>query len=473
MWGSPWALVGLGVCAGTIGILIPALVGPLIIIAGAALIGLCTAIYFPAYLEKLPLIAIVVLCTVAPFDTQTGSIYVVLGRLTVADVFLALAVLMALPGWVAYGRRISSIPLNLFLGYTLLSCAYSVSVGTSVHNVLYEVRPLAYYSLAGVLTSLRPSVRDTRFYFLLTLGGALAASLKALAIAIFFPGLAQKPGVLVATVTRAGAAIRVVVGSSWAEAGFLLAFPFVAHSRSIRLQKYILPATAILLGAIVISYTRTIWLSVLLAVLLCLPFLGFDWLRSTVRLALLSAACLALLLALEPQILASVSSGVLSRLSAVNTSRTLAERAIETGPALAAFRLSPILGAGLGHVLVLPSFAFYGFNEVTGFIHNGFLFVLTKEGVVGLALFTWLLATATWRAGWTALKSRDVLTRLMASGCLGGLIAFIVTNNYAPFITESVAGVVAIALMIGITDRLRFETSQVIEEGGHAEQTWI
>ncbi|GEM_PF-6584776 len=460
-WGfNPMTVIGFGggACLLAIAVAVwqPGLLLPVTGLALLVDLALVLNVVLPADARYVPLLGLVTVASLAP---TAGAISVVAGRVTLTDILLGLVLIQTIGWWRAGGRDVASMPAQLLVLYWGISVLLALAQGINTKNVLLDARPLAYFAVAIAVAGCPGAARATRILFGgLCLAAAVAAA-KAIATAALFSRLAASNGSQgrVAAVIRLGNVVRVVAGSDWAQAGFAMLFPLLVLVRRRRRRAEVAVLLALTAGGVVVSYTRTVWLSVLAGVIAILPLMGFSWFKGWARVLALAALVGGLTLVIAPQALNAISGGVGDRLDQRNAFVSLQDRTLEVGPAVSAFASDPIFGAGLGtqiarvrESLSLPSVS-------TGFLHNGYLFLLAKQGILGLLVFLAAVGTALLRAYRVARSDAPLAARAMAIAAFAGLVSLLVSNYSAPFSTEEVDGVVLTALLIGLCDRLYWE----------------
>ena len=83
-----------------------------------------------------------------------------------------------------------------------------------------------------------------------------------------------------------------------------------------------------------------------------------------------------------------------------------------------------LLGVGIGnYVPTYPAYALPGWKDALGHAHNYYLHIAAETGLVGLAAYLFLLG-ASFRHGWSAVRSLTGAYQGVALGVLGVLTAF-------------------------------------------------
>ena len=121
-------------------------------------------------------------------------------------------------------------------------------------------------------------------------------------------------------------------------------------------------------------------------------------------------------------------------------------RLVELANALRHIHESPWFGKGLGYTILFTEPIFWSLHS-EWFIHENYLLVWLKQGLVGLALFVWLLIAAVR----TGLKGRNLPDRWQASWCAGtAAVTFhLMIYSLVHFPLAEVNSCFALALMWG------------------------
>ena len=155
-----------------------------------------------------------------------------------------------------------------------------------------------------------------------------------------------------------------------------------------RWKPMILVLLAIDLFALAITFSRGYWITTAVG-LFALVFL----LRGQARRRMITLSALAMLLAfvvgvvILPRIFGALFTGIGERFSSVSINTlSLQDRLAESEAVLHKITMSPIVGYGLGALFSFFDIIRHGTIE-TWYIHNGYLFILFKFGIVGFCLF--------------------------------------------------------------------------------------
>lgn len=149
-----------------------------------------------------------------------------------------------------------------------------------------------------------------------------------------------------------------------------------------------LPLLGVNILALGLTFTRGYWVATALGVIFMIFFLG-----SGVRGRLLGFLGTGLLVMVAgaavvfPRIFGLLFDVISARASSITlASESLKDRLIESAAVISGIKGSPIIGNGFG-----ANFTFYeilkGFTVTTWYIHNGYLFLLFKLGIVGAVMY--------------------------------------------------------------------------------------
>jgi hypothetical protein len=219
-------------------------------------------------------------------------------------------------------------------------------------------------------------------------------------------------------------------------------------------------ATCLMLGALWLTGSRSALVAAPLAGVLVLAVMASLKGRSPLRPALIGAAVLMLMALAIAQ-------------SSENTGRPLSPAAsirVEfTRTGLRMFSTHPVFGVGVGRYYLLStkfSSAQLRGVDLRENAHNNFLQILAELGIVGLALFLWILV-AVRRHVWAALVASRASPILL--GAVGGLSAFLLTCLAGhPLLIPEVA--YAFWLALGLTAGLAAESQPAADE--HLIRKW-
>jgi len=331
------------------------------------------------------------------------------GSLHLTDILLLELLVLVLVGFAVSRRRRRTrtpmdLPLLLFYLAALVTAVVGLSAGTEVERVRRAGRVVTYYLLFFAVTDL---VRTRRQLAFLVKGMFAIAALVAAAMVVqaaIGPAAALMPGRVEAASTfgRSSEALRILPpGQVTVYVLFVTSLCFLMLRK--RDRPMVLSGSfylALLLGvAILLTYNRTYWVSVMVSVGILLGVAQTGKRSRLLRVigVGLVAAGLAVLIAVGSggKLNAAVTA-MSQRFASLFAGRELLEssslemRKIENGFALQRIREHPLLGIGLGsryrsNLLYWSN----GEDPLQGYIHNGYLWILVKTGVAGLVPLLW------------------------------------------------------------------------------------
>ncbi|MDQ6672946.1 MAG: O-antigen ligase family protein [Chloroflexota bacterium] len=451
---------------------------------GAAAIGLplvCT-LWRRAELGLLGLLAL----TAGLLRASDLYLRLPLGGLYPAD--LALVMLLAVVSLRAVfhdGLSVGWLPVNgPLIGFLVVcagSAAYAATLrGVPIHQALNEVRPIAFYGVA-LVTML--AVRRPKDLTTLLFGLFLLADVIALALVLQqFAGAGNKllPGMDDWQVNAIGAAGATNVGGGQTGFGsvrvvppaslllfFLMVFAFVRMltSRPSVRPVYVVQFAVLNVG-LLLTYTRAQWLASVLALGLSTLMLPGAARRRLVRavpaVVLILGLCVTPFAAgVEPPgslgpFLSALVSRATSTLAPAETlaSPSLQWRGFEMEQALRSIAAAP-QGVGLGNTyrsvttLAGEAAGYQGAEPLNRFVHNSYLYIAVKTGLLGLAIFVWFclaFVVSSWRLLRRLPEGRYRWLTLAAMASFVGIMQWSLTE--ANFMQTGSTAVVG--LMVGI-----------------------
>jgi hypothetical protein len=124
----------------------------------------------------------------------------------------------------------------------------------------------------------------------------------------------------------------------------------------------------------------------------------------------------------------------------------------------------PIFGQGLGFTIVVPQTIGEHLKE-QWFVHQNYLLVTLKQGLVGLALWVWLLIGFVR----TGLKGRSLPNRVEQSWCTGAaaLVIYCMVDGFVHFPLAETNTIFTFALATGVSMRLVATDSVALRWKGH------
>lgn len=347
-------------------------------------------------------------------------------------------------------------PLILFLGACLFSLITAFFFNVNLTSWLRELFPLLNYGL--ILTSfifIKTRDEAKRFIwflsiilFLLLLRDFLYVIQLTNNINIFNPVYT-----LLTQVFRTNGS---PIYSILAILLFLSAFSLKLKNRFI-----ILLAIPALLGAyiLIFSGTRTYWAG-FLACLLFWFLISIK--RTSLFITRIGWAAIVIIIVAQPYFQSNLlgQSNVLggrtlnARLGSLNSTTIFNDwsylgRQYETIAAMDIIKGSPVLGHGLGYELTSNA-RFWTNSEVTrGFVHNSFIYIALKLGIVGLLVFSWFLLGLLFKL-WHIHKISSPVESMITSTLLP-VFFFILVISFSASKLNDVPTTLILSLLLGVT----------------------
>lgn len=417
-------------------------------------LGLLVSALFP----EMGLVLVVVLVSGLLPEAMTPSISAGPGKLQAHEIVMGL--LTVIGAFRVRERGLLSVRWVQPV-YAILLCAFIGSVvglvysGAQMRDLLQEVRIQGYWLLAPMSVVL---IQDARALKRFIVGILIVSFLISVAVLLqFFFNIKILSTARVENLNTLTESYSDVTRSTAGGAIYWIIFSvFIATVgaafRDIS-RWIVVPLVLVMTGAIVVSFGRGIWISMLMGAIL----LGWMTFRSKgvftvlVLTIVLSVSAVGALATVKPRIIEVAIDRVISTTKEGDPNSSLGWRLNEANYAWVSLSRSPVIGIGFG-VAYKPFERLSGTDADFGlmrYIHNSFLGVWLKMGLLGLLAVFWIGAQTLYM-GW------DLSHRAVHLG-YKRLAATIVASFTVPLITSMTqpewlapAGVTYFALMIGI-----------------------
>lgn len=163
----------------------------------------------------------------------------------------------------------------------------------------------------------------------------------------------------------------------------------------------------ILLGGIVVSFTRSLWVSVLVGVILLAFFARQSRYMIMVGTMLMGGfAALSVLTVANPTYVEAITSRLLTINDEIKEGTSFGRRKIELDYAIPKVIENPLIGVGMGGKYKPHTLDAFGWEGETRYVHNMYAAVATKMGVPGLLALLWLVGVILWRS-WRMVRRRE------------------------------------------------------------------
>lgn len=219
---------------------------------------------------------------------------------------------------------------------------------------------------------------------------------------------------------------------------------------------------------LLLTFTRAMWMGTLGGVLLMLFVVHGRERQRILRMFAVFAACVGFLLLILGTVSTDTENYVATyierftstfKIESYVAESTIGVRLEEIREAWPRVVESPWLGIGLGGTYSeVPKWDDLQQSHVwrpRTYIHNAFMLVLTKAGVLGLSSLLAMLGVFFWRANKISRSLRDPTERAVVVGAMGATFACVVGSMLQPSLTRA-APVTLLALMWGVTELFRW-----------------
>jgi len=445
------AVIAAGVVlAAFLGLLVGAGVPPLVLGIGLAPVAIAAAVWWPPFGLVLLLALVYSVVPAPPLPLLGGTVQSSdLALLGLAAVLAARAVRSPEP---LFGRngRVLLLPLALLAALAAVSLVHALVVQpTATRDVLAEARHFLYWLLAPmVVLALREAVAWRRFVLALIALGLIIAAIAALQSVLGIQVMRGRVEALETLGQYYGGVVRTITPGIYLAVFALLAlaarYALGASSLLVAGALMVLPAIAIVFG-----FGRAIWAAALAALALLLVGLGpLRGLKLGFVALLGGLLATTILLFAKPAVLDAVVDRAISLPTEVDRGSSFAWRRLENEYAVKALARSPLLGIGLGGDYK-PVLNHALRPEQTRHLHNGYLYLLLKLGVLAAIVPVWLaLACAVlMRRAWNA--APRPADRAAAAACFAAFMVPMLTSFTQPeWMTYT--GVATLALFAGL-----------------------
>jgi hypothetical protein len=423
-----------------------------------------------AFKTEIGILLIVILLSSIVFEKSLPLIPIGIGSFHISDVILLF--MLGIVGFKTinigahgYVRTPFDLPLALFLMTALAStCIAIMHHGTDINQILRTLRVITYYLIVILITNLIRDEKQIRILLrgVFVIAGAVAATM--LVQAIIGDSVQLMPGRIEAAATfdKHYEALRILPpGQTLIFISLITAICVVTFRQNkILLLSSYLYLIILLVISIVLTYNRNYWIGLFLAICLLTVITGIE---SKKRLLALLLAVAILAGSLGP-LLGNLSGRVDKAFYAVSgrlislfagkkliKSESLEDRYVENRYALKQIGDHPILGIGLGNAYRPEVF---GLNdELTNYIHNAYLWILTDMGLLGFLLFFWFYFRFIIRARNNWRKIQDNFFKAAVVGFMVSGIVMLFMAMVIPIFMEW-NSIVVIATMIGLTEAI-------------------
>ncbi|MBD3287656.1 hypothetical protein GF337_02530 [candidate division KSB1 bacterium] len=410
--------------------------------------------------EEFGILLIIIITASIIWENQLPALHTPFGNFHLVDLYLFFSLISIFIKYYA-GKNESlirtplDVPLLIFFGFSVISMMLAVTVfSVSIRTAFSELRIITYYLLFFLVTNLLHTKTQLR---------RLIHGLYLIAIVVVFFMIAQ---VLLGTSIRIIPArveslltmgktytntIRVITpGNSLIFVMFLVACCTFIMQKSMRTIYNF--ANVIILGiGLIIGFNRNLWIPAIIGMILfffispkqCkIRFIGFSVLMAFVLALVIVFAYI------TDGKLKNYTESTFIRLFTVTKGNdlvrkdTLIDRIIENRYAWNEIRSHPVFGIGLGNNYRHD----VDWNpKLNAYIHNGFLWILMKTGILGFTAFMWFLLAAIvrgfryWNKGEDSFLNGAYIGFTLA--CIGFMLSALVNPVFMQWHSSPIIGV--------------------------------
>jgi hypothetical protein len=389
------------------------------------------------------------------------------GGIFIVDFLLALLVASVVVYVLVQGRLTMtksplSVPMLLLLGWVGVAALIGYQRGNDLKLILQDARSLLYYVLFFFAVIL-VSDRRTILWFLKLLAVCVPI-VFALGVVFAAQGQGMAVGYVEAGVSRFPAPDDVFLMSSVMAASFLVVW---TSSRS--RPKWLWALLVISLLGLVLSFVRGNWVAFVASLFYLLLVLRVrERLRLVAGVLVLACLLTAGMAVVRPALLASVVTRALAVTAVQDRNvqwRLLENKAVETQIAQ-----SPWVGNGLGKDYLFDWSRYGVAPYYKTYIHNDYLWLVHRLGLVGLGLYLWLAIAylVPWMRYRKTLPRDDPWLLGLVYGGRAMFFALLVNSITSPRLSAKLA-VTVLALVMGLSEvalgLLRERADRAVEAG--------
>lgn len=208
----------------------------------------------------------------------------------------------------------------------------------------------------------------------------------------------------------------------------------------------------ILLGGIVVGFTRSLWVSVIIGLILLAVYARHGrYLVLIGALLMAGFGALATLAVANPTYLDAVTGRLLTLNDEIKTGTSFGRRKVELDYAIPKVMKNPLVGVGMGGKYKPHTLDAFGWEGETRYIHNLYAAAATKMGVPGLLAMLWLVGVLLWRS-WRLVSQRKG-DRAVVFACWWVLLTSTIFTTATQPVLASSFGIATAALAIFMMER--------------------
>jgi len=420
---------------------------------------------------EIGILAIVILLSSIVFEHALPLIPIGVGSFHLADALL-LSLLFMIPLSLVLDKkfRLTKTPLDkplllFYLAVIISACLAIFYYNLDFNRTLRMLRVLTYYLLFFVVTNLIREETQVRFlvkglFYIGALVGIVMLVQAMVGESVkLMPGRVETAGVFDMTFE----ATRVLPpGQTLVYVLFMTSVCLIALVEKVGMKPWHYFLAFSTGSGVILTYNRTYWVACILCftvfVLLANARARKRFVGASLIALLIITALISTLLLLNPRgpignAVTSVSARFTSlfRGKELYESRSLEHRAVENKYAVQQIIKNPILGIGLGNEY-RP--AVYELKEtLTYYIHNGYLWILVKTGLIGFVPLLWFFLGFVIRGLRNCKDIRDHYLRGLLTGFMLSGAGVILINITIPMFMQKFS-IVVLSIVAGLTETI-------------------
>ena len=392
------------------------------------------------------------------------------GSLRPEDVGIGLFLLILLLRHIGtIGTRLSFLkpyiaPIGAILVIAAVSVMYSFLVGrVPLKNILNEARSYYVWLMLPLLPLAVDSSERMRRFKGLLLALALILAIGGMIQAATGVHIFQRDQLMSLTTvdeTYSGIARSASPGGVFMAGVFIyICAAFTMGTSASAWSTFLIGS--ILLGGIVVGFTRSLWVSVIIGLLLLAIYS-----RHSRYVTLISTLLIAGFLAFggvavsNPTYIEAVADRILTLNEEIKSGTSFGRRKIELGYAMPKLLSNPMMGVGMGAEYKPHTLDAFGWEGETRYIHNLYAAAATKMGFPGLFALLWLVGVMLWRS-WRMVSSRKGDTA-MVFACWWILLTSTLFTTATQPVLASTYGVATVALALFLMERKSSADTSVV-----------
>lgn len=302
----------------------------------------------------------------------------------------------------------------------------------------------------------------------------VAAMIACVALVQYFTGLQLVAAGRVADLDATSGSVTRVQMHGFLFVSVAIVWALVALIEAPRRALWLLPFMIILLAALYANFGRGLWFWTGLALMLS-AFVAGRKRGQAIALVLFFASVFGLagLSFVKPKVFENIIERVESVRDEGGARTSYGWRKLENSDALPHIFRNPILGLGLGAEYRRWINEVAKFDQHTRYVHNSFIFIALKTGLLSLLSLMAILLTAWWK-GWKGTRSEDVPQRALRVAAVASLAPLLGLSITQPELVTpmSVLLFVILTVFMASCEKLAPKTDVEYQFKGKSNYSW-